>query len=136
MRIFLVGVLILPLMTGCSLYTSSRSVSDSSDSSESSSRSSTSKEQRSRYPDDVRRYVAASATSTHGLDALEKRLGEIARSHAITNWEEDETTFVAIGRGLHDAGVDRARLDTYAAHFARSDPFRRQAMQHGYDARP
>jgi hypothetical protein len=135
MRLFLV-VLILTAMTGCSLYTSSRSVSDSSDSSESSSRSSTSKDKRSYYQDDVRRYVAASAASTHALDALEKRLGEIAQSHGITNWEEDETTFVAIGRGLHDAGVDNTRLETYTAHFSRSDSSRLQAMQHGYDARP
>ena len=135
-------ILALLLFVGCSLSTSSRSVSDSSDSSESSSRSSasssrssTSGERRSQYREDVRSYTAAYVRSGGQLDAFQTELGELARSHGLTNWEEDEATYVGIGEGLGDAAVGTAQLEMYKTSFSRSDPFKLQAIQRGYDTR-
>ena len=132
-RILLVTALLV--LVGCSLSTSSRSASDSSDSSESSSRSSTSKERQSRYREDVRSYTAAYVRSGGELDAFERELGDLARSHGLTNWEDDQTTYVGVGEGLGDAAVGEAELETYKTSLSRSDPLKMQAIQLGYDTR-
>lgn len=140
------GVMLIPallVLVGCSFSTSSQSASDSSASSESSSRSSvsssrssTSGEQRqSRYREDVRSYTAAYVRSGAPFDAFQKELSELARSHGLTNWEDDETTYVGIGAGLGDAAVGQAELEAYKAGFSRSDPLKMRAIQRGYDTR-
>lgn len=130
----LVILALLPL-AGCSFSTSSKSASDSSDSSESSSRSSTSKERQSRYREDIRGYTAAYVKSGGPFDAFEKTLGELARRHGVTNWEDDQTTYVGFGEGLGDAGVDEIQLVTYKTRLSRSDPLKMEAIQRGYDTR-
>jgi len=147
-RVVLIPVLLV--LVGCSLSTSlstsSQSVSDSSASisasSESSSRfltsssrSSTSAERQTRYREEVRSHTAAYVRSGVQFDAFEKELGELARSHGLTHWEEDETTYVGIGEGLGDAAVGEAQLEMYKTSFSRSDPFKMQAIQRGYDTR-
>lgn len=146
-RLLLIPALLV--LVGCSVSTSSRMTSDvfdssesssrSStnllDSSESSSRSSTSKERHSRYREDVRTYTAAYVRSGGQFDAFEKELGELARRYGLTNWEDDQTTYIGIGEGLGDAAVGEAELDTYKTSFSRSDPLKMQAIQRGYDTR-
>jgi len=101
----------------------------------SSSRSSTSAERQTRYREEVRSYTAAYVRSGVQFDAFEKQLGELARSHGLTHWEEDETTYVGIGEGLGDAAVGEAQLEMYKTSFSRSDPVKMQAIQRGYDTR-
>jgi hypothetical protein len=133
-RALLAFMLLVP--AGCSLSTSSESSSDSSKSSESSSRSSTSDDRKAGYREDVRSYIASALPVRGPLDVFEKTLGELARRYGVTNWEDDEVTYVGIGEGLGEAGVEERELATYAAHFSRSDPRKRQAIQRGYDTRP
>jgi hypothetical protein len=83
----------------------------------------------------VRSYTAAYVRSGARFDAFEKELSELARSHGLTNWEEDEATYVGIGAGLGDAAVGQAQLETYKAGFSRSNPLKMQAIQRGYDTR-
>lgn len=154
MRLFgsVVLIPVLVLLVGCSISTSlstssqsSQSVSDSSASSSassessspltSSSRSSTSIERQTRYREEVRSYTAAYLRSGVQFDAFEKELGDLARSHGLTHWEEDETTYVGIGEGLGDAAVGEAQFEIYKTRFSRSDPFKMQAIQRGYDTR-
>jgi hypothetical protein len=150
-RVVLIPVLLVLL--GCSVSTSlstssqsSQSVSDSSTSSSassgssarfltSSSRSSTGADGHVRYREEVRSYTAAYVRSGVPFDAFEKELGDLARSHGLTHWEEDETTYVGIGEGLGDASVGEAQLEMYKTSFSRSDPFKMQAIQRGYDTR-
>ena len=149
-------VVLIPIflvLAGCSISTSlstssqsSQSSSDSSASSsassDSSSRSSTnssrsgsSSDRQMLYREEVRSYTSASVRSGLQFDAFEKELGELARSHGLTHWEEDETTYVGIGEGLGDAAVGAAQLEMYKASFSRSDPLKMQAIQRGYDTR-
>jgi hypothetical protein len=140
-------VMLIPavlVLLGCSISTSVQSSSDSSTSSESSSRSSASSSRsstsssegrQSRYRDDVRSYTAAYARSGAQLDVFERELSEVARSHGLTNWEEDEATYIGIGAGLGDAAVSKDQLEMYKAGLSRSDPFKMQAIQRGYDTR-
>jgi len=144
---------VLFLLVGCSISTSlstsstsSQSASDSSASSstssdsssrssESSSRSSMRDERQPRYLEDVRRYTAANVRVGVQLDPFEKELGELARSHGLTQWEDDEATYLGIGEGLSDAAVGTTELEMYKTTFSRSDPAKMQAIQRGYNTR-
>jgi hypothetical protein len=122
----------LPL--GCSISTSSESLSEATTS---SSRSSTSSSpgRESAYRDDVRDFTAASVRSGNRLDALQRGLGDLARSHGITNWEEDPGTYDAIGRGLGAAGIDGVELDAYKTTLAGADSSKLEALERGYHSR-
>ena len=144
---------VLFLLVGCSISTSlstsstsSQSASDSSASSstssdsssrssESSSRSSMRDERQPRYLEDVRRYTAANVRAGVQLETFEKELGELARSHGLTQWEDDEATYLGIGEGLSDAAVGPTELEMYKTTFSRSDPAKMQAIQRGYNTR-
>ena len=145
---------VLLVLAGCSISTSlstsstsSQSSSDSSNSlstsSDSSTRSSESSSRSSRggdrhelrYREDVRTYTAANVRARTRLETFQKELGELARTHGVTQWEEDETTYLGIGEGLGDAAVGRAELEMYKTSFSRSDPVKMQAIQRGYDTR-
>jgi hypothetical protein len=91
--------------------------------------------ERERYLEDVRRYTAANVREGVQLETFQKELGELARAHGLTHWEEDETTYVGIGEGLSDAAVGKADLEMYKTSFSRSDPAKMQAIQRGYDTR-
>ena len=150
-RVALVPALFL--FVGCSISTSlstsstsSQSASDSSASSstssdsssrssESSSRSSMRDERQPRYLEDVRRYTAANVRAGVQLETFEKELGELARSHGLTQWEDDEATYLGIGEGLSDAAVGTTELEMYKTTFSRSDPAKMQAIQRGYNTR-
>jgi hypothetical protein len=88
-----------------------------------------------RYLEDVRSYTAVNIRAGVELATFEKQLGELARAHGLTDWEEDESTYVGIGEGLSDAAVGKAELEMYKTSFARSDPAKMQAIQRGYDTR-
>src|SRR2546428_1306875 len=126
-RILLIGALLV--LVGCSFSTSSRMTSDFLDSSESSSRSSTSKERHSRYREDVRSYTAAYVRSGGQFDAFTKELGELARRHGLTNWEDDQTTYVGVGAGLGAAAVGEAPLETYTTILSLSDSPKKRSIQ-------
>ena len=127
---------------GCSISTSpsdsSESSSDASgslsDSSGSSSGSSSPEGKQAAYRDDVRDYTAAYVKSGGRIADFDKKLGQLARSRGITNWEENMATYEGIGRGLAKAGVDGVELDTYVRNLAGGDPKKVAAIQKGYES--
>jgi hypothetical protein len=127
-------VLAVLIHAGCSFSHSSKSSSDSSASSSRSS-SASSEGSESRYKRDVRDYTAAWAKSGGQLDAFQKKLGELAKQYGITNWEDNEATYVGIGEGLADAKVSKVQFEAYRDNLARSDPAKAKAIQTGYDSR-
>ena len=137
MRLLMVLVLVLLVSAGCSISTSSESAADSSKSStrsaDSSSRSSPGG--KSSYREDVRTYTAANVKSQGAVVAFEKQLGELARRNGVTNWEDDEITYVGIGEGLREASADPVQVSRYATHFSRSDPRKMAAIQRGFEMR-
>jgi len=92
-------------------------------------------ERQPRYLEDVRRYTAANVRAGVQLETFEKELGELARSHGLTQWEDDEATYLGIGEGLSDAAVGTTELEMYKTTFSRSDPAKMQAIQRGYNTR-
>jgi hypothetical protein len=65
---------------------------------------------------------------------FDKKLGALARSRGISNWEENMATYEGIGRGLGKAGVGGVELDTYVENLAGGDPKKVAAIQKGYES--
>jgi hypothetical protein len=131
-------VAIMALSAGCSISASSESSSESSSaSSESSSRSSKSSSpdgKDSAYRDDVRDYTEAYVKSGGQIEAFQRQLGDLARRHDITNWEDSLTTYEGIGAGLGRARVNQVQVDAYKQNLGQGDPRKMEAIQKGYNA--
>jgi hypothetical protein len=131
--------LILVLPQGCSFSASSKSSAQSSesssDSSASSSRSSSPESAETQYKNDVREYTAAYMKTGGQFDAFRRGIGDIAKKHNITNWEDSAVTYEGIGEGLGEAGATQLQLKAYMDGLAGQDAAKRAAMRKGYDAK-
>lgn len=83
----------------------------------------------------MREYTAAYMKTGGQFDAFRRGIGDIARKHNITNWEESTVTYEGIGEGLGEAGASQVQLKAYMDGLARQDEAKRTAMQKGYDAK-
>lgn len=131
--------LILALAQACSFSASSKgsanSSDSSSDSSASSSKSSSPESAESQYKSDVREYTAAYMKTGGQFDAFRRGIGDLAKKHSITNWEDNAVTYEGIGEGLGDAGASEVQLKAYLDGLAGQDAAKRASMQKGYDAK-
>lgn len=128
----------LGLLAGCSISASSwslsKSVRSSSRSSDSSSSSSPGAAERA-YRDDASDYTQAYVKSSGGdLQRFRAGLSRLAEEHGITNWEENPSTYKAIGEGLGKARVSDASLMAYNENFSGGDASKAQLIQQGYDS--
>jgi len=126
-------------LAGCSI---SNSVSSSSDSSRSISRSSTSgsgsqvpEETKEAYVKDVITYVSALGRSDIGADDFMRGMSSIAQRHSISDWEGYRFTYVAIGRGLRQAGLawDEVATLPYLKPLIQADSSRLKYIKEGFD---
>lgn len=138
-------VIAMALSAGCSFSASSGSSAASSGSSaassessahssESSSKSSSPDSKEASYRNDIRDYTAAYVKSGGQFDAFQKRIGELARQHDITNWEDNLATYQGIGAGLGRASVNQVQVDAYKQNLGRGDPRKMDAIQAAYNA--
>ena len=132
-------VLVLATYTvGCSFSASSKGSSNSSgsisDSLSSPFKSSSGSSSPESYSDEVKDFTASYIKSGGDAAKLEQEVGKIADKRGVSDWENDEDTYVGIGKGLHKAGLKQAELDGYKASLADSEE---QAgwIQDGYDER-
>jgi hypothetical protein len=133
----LLGVAVLT--GGCSFSTSSESSSDSSGSisdlasSPFASLSHSSLDEQGKYQRDLRDYTAEFAASSRGdMESFRIRIGKLAEKHGVTNWEEDETTYLAIGQGLRKADSNKARYEAFKSAMSQSDPKKMRLIEEGY----
>jgi hypothetical protein len=137
-RILLLLVVIAGLTaTGCSKSSTSQASSESSSkSSASSSGSSSPSSREAAYVRDVRDFTAEWVLSGGDEGAFKRRVAEIAKKDGITDWEQDESTYRGIGRGLKKAGLSGQRYSDVSATLTGFDPQRTQWIQKGFDAEP
>jgi hypothetical protein len=121
---------------GCSFGYSSESSGKTIASPFTSSSSSSPGDSKQAYGDDIRDYTYAYVVSRHDLETYEKGLGDIARLHGITNWQEDEMTYVAIGAGLARAKASSSELERFASGLAGSDQAKASLIRQGYGTQP
>ena len=131
---------LVALLAGCSVSASSwslsKSVRSSSRSSDSSSSSSPGAAEEA-YREDVSDYTQAYAKSSRAggdIVAFRADLARLAEQHGITNWEENPSTYTAIGEGLGRAGVSSAALMAYKPNLSGGDPAKAELIQKGYDS--
>ena len=91
-------------------------------------------ESSSAYRRDVRAYAAefadAGGTSTDFL----RGIGQVAEHHGVTHWESNDSTLVAIGEGLRDAGVSPEEMEMLGARVGDADPRVVARVLEGYSA--
>ena len=134
------------LCAGCAFFNSSSTASESLQSISTSLRSVSNSVQSSSessfgddggvaaYGRDVRNFTAAFVDSDASRDEFLRNLGRIAEAHGITHWERERATYVAVGAGLRQAGVDRVALRTFQESLAGADPAVVESLLEGYDS--
>jgi hypothetical protein len=123
-------MVVLLVFAGCSMSASSRSSSESSKSSASSSPDS----KETQYRNDVRDFTAADVKSGGRIEDFRRRLGDLAKEHGITDWEQTLLTYEGIGRGLGKAKVSAVELQTYTTNLAAGDAAKAKAITDAYEA--
>ncbi len=120
------------LLSACSFSTSSKSSSDLA-SSPSSSVASSKDKTKDGFEKDVRDYTAEFAKSAEGKhEAFQARLGKIAEKYGVTHWQEDKSTYVAIGKGLRKAGLGLPQYEAFKASLGDAEPWKMDAIAEGY----
>lgn len=118
-------------VAGCSFSESSESISKSISSPSTSLSASSSPEDS--YKEEVRDFTAAHVQQGGTAEVLLREVGKIAQRHGITNWENSEATYRAIGAGLAKAGKNQAEVDAYKANLTQTTA-QSEWLQKGYDA--
>ena len=128
----------------CSFSQSSESSSDSSNnSSESSSHSSSpggggnKDATQTSFDRDVEQYTVAflQAGGTDD-DSFLAGIGDLARTHGVSDWESELSTWEAIGRGLAHSHASAAQRTAYQMAWTGGDSARESAMAKGFSSIP
>ena len=127
-------MLLCLVSTGCGVFKSSTSQASSESSSDSSSSCSPDSDEKGAFRHDVEQLTAAFVVAGGDVQQFQRDLGAIAETHGVTDWERDDDAYVAIGRGLAQAGVDRARADAFARELSASSRAARVRIAAGYSA--
>ncbi len=125
-------LMVTPL--ACSFSDSSNSLSQSISSPITSWSSSSGGAAERTYQADVRDYTQAFVTSGNDFRTFQSDLGQLAKKHGVTNWEENMATYVGIGEGLGKAKVNPSQLKAYQRNLGGSDQRKMDAIQQGYDS--
>lgn len=131
LRAFALG-LALPALVGLSGCAFTASTSAVLDSSLASSASPSREVRAAAYHDDIRDLTAAHVAAGGSFPAFQRHLGDLARKHGISDWEEEPATYAAIGHGLAKAGADGAALDAYTGELVGSDADRAHVIRAAY----
>ncbi len=113
-RNLLLAVACLALLAGCSISYSSGKSSDSSVSSFSSGGGDTKKvdEEAGNYVDDVASATKMFVSQGGNDEGFQRNIAFIAGKHGITAWGNDDSTFMAMGKGLKQSGIKEDRIST------------------------
>ncbi len=85
------------------------------------------------YEKDIRDYTAEYVNSSGAnAEAFQVRLGKIATKYGVTQWDQDKSTYVAIGKGLHKAGLSKPQYEAFKTSLGDSLPWKMEAIEEGY----
>ena len=113
-RNLLLVIVSLALLAGCSISYSSGKSSDSSVSSFSSGGGDTKEagKEAENYTDDVAAATKLFITQGGNDEDFQRRIAFLAGKHGITAWGNDDSTFIAMGKGLKQSGIKEDRIST------------------------
>ena len=86
------------------------------------------------YMYDISDYAATAFVLNLSDEDYMIELSTLAERHCITDWEGDESTYLAIGMGLRQAGVSKAQvLETnFVKHVSKTDQNKLKLILTGY----
>jgi hypothetical protein len=122
-------------LQGCSFSASSKSSSTSSESLASSASSSATDKKYSQEVSDYTMAYVKSSVANADYNSFAKGISDIAAKAGISNWEQEYSTYIAIGQGLKRAGATGVTYNIYKSNFAHDDTSKMQSIQEGYDKR-
>lgn len=132
-------------LTACSFSNSSGSFSQSSESFSKSSNSfsgssssdsddsSESPEDSSRYQDEITDYTVAYIRSSTDTLSFQKGLSEIARKQRVINWEQNQDTYIGIGRGLKKAKMSNISYEIFKKDLTGNNYQKMKDIQNGFE---
>jgi len=88
------------------------------------------------YERDVRETAATVASEHGGGYEIMRRLGPVAATHGISDWEGDPATYRAIGVGLRDAGVSVGDFEQMSRDISAESEVRSKLLLEGYSSTP
>jgi hypothetical protein len=77
-------------------------------------------------------YTAKFAASEGNIQSFQRDLSAIAEGHGVTHWEQDDATYLAIGRGLAKAGVSGQRYQLLSVQLSNENPSQLALVNSGY----
>ncbi|MCE9598571.1 MAG: putative lipoprotein [Spirochaetia bacterium] len=86
------------------------------------------------YMRDVRNLTAVYCVKDGGADAFTADLGQVAERHGISDWAANESTYLGIGKGLRQAGVDRDALNRFQSGLGNSRSAAARLIAIGYES--
>jgi hypothetical protein len=119
---------------GCSISSSSESLSKSVSSPFQWSSGSSGEADDSAYQDEVRSFAAGFAHSGSDADAFRRGIASIAERRGIHDWEGDDPTCRAIGAGLEQAELGESRAEALAGDLLSGRADRVEVVMRGYEA--
>jgi hypothetical protein len=119
---------------GCSISHSSESLSKSVSSPFQSSSSSSGAEEDPAYQDEVAHFTAGFAGAGGDANTFRRGVASIAERRGITDWEDDDQTCRAIGRGLRKAGLSKGRAEAMAGDLLSGRANRVEVAMKGFRA--
>lgn len=126
----LVALLWLP--SACSFSASSASISHSISSPFTSS-SASSKSDQTRYEEDVTAYTRSFVAAGGGAPgSFQRGIADLAATRGISDWESNQGTWEAVGRGLREAKISDAEMMAYQRSWTGGDPVWMERVQKGY----
>ncbi len=132
------SVVLLTILTACSVSESGKSLSKSVASPFSWSSESSSPAKEKRYQEEVASYTAAYVRATArdtDVERFRKGLMEIATKRGIPDWENHPATYYGIGQGLRKAGLEDVEYETFKKNLAGDDYAKIQDIDKGYQGR-
>ena len=119
---------------GCSISYSSESLSKSVSSPFTSSSNSSGESDDPAFQDEVASFTAGFATAGGDTATFRRGVASIAERRGIGDWEDDDQTCRAIGKGLHKAGLTRSRAEALAGDVVSGRAERVKVVLKGFDA--
>jgi len=84
------------------------------------------------YARDIAALTGEAVESGAGPEQLLRSVGRAAREHGIADWEAFEVTYLAIGVGLREGGLDPVAADDFGLRLCGGDKAAYAAVQRGY----
>lgn len=88
----------------------------------------------SAYYNDVRESTAAAITAQASSAEVLRSISRAAKQHGISDWEVEQDSYIALGEGLRQAGLNARQAQTWAARLSTDSEQSTRLILQGYRA--